>query len=396
MEATILNTNFEDVCIIDNYKSFIWTDRYDEAGDFEICIPISKLPPTDIKKGYYVWNANSEHMMIIDTITIDSDVEDGALFIISGKSLESILSRRIVWRKKVFVSPEVVDPSTGAISLGDKPNLQNGIKTLLEENVINTVEARKIPNFIFDEELEDEKITSLTFEAEYLGNELYEVIHNLCVENEIGFKVTYHDTFVKDGVTYNNAFVFKLYAGVDHSYGTEEEPQIMNPYVIFSPNYENITNTNYLDSDSALKNVTLIVGESEYDEDGNEVTRIDYELGSATGLERREIYTDSTSLAIEDEHGGIISSERYQALLKQKGIDTLMENTTVTAFDGEVDPTNMYVYGEHYYMGDIVQIANEYGQEGRAYISEYIMSCDDGGMSTYPTFKAIQKGVYET
>ena len=376
MEATILNQNFEAIGIIDSYKSFIWVDRYDEAGDFEIFIPINETFPSNIKKGYYIWKEDSDHLMIVETLKTQTDEENGNYFVVSGRSVETILKRRIVWYKKVF----------SADDNGVEPNLQNGIKTLLMENAIDPIaEPRKIPNLIFEEST-DEKITSLTFEAQFLGEDLYTIVCNLCKENEIGFKITLNE---------NDQFVFKLYAGVDRSYGEEDKPQLKNPYVVFSPEFDNIMSSNFLDSDENLKNVTLIVGESEYDEDGNEISRISHELGSASGMERREVFTDATSLSMDDEYGGVMTAEQYKAHLKQKGIDTLIENTTITAFEAEIDPNVMYKYGEDFFIGDIVQIVDEYGQEGRAYISEYIMSRDESGISTYPTFKIIQKGVYE-
>lgn len=376
MEATILDFNFEQVGIIDHYKSFIWTDRYNEYGDFEIYIPIKDSLPDTIKKGYYLWNANSEHLMIIETINIDSNIEDGACYIITGRSLESILNRRIVWNKKTFSMD----------SNGTVPNLQNGIKTLLNDNVINPDMAiRKISNFIFKES-QDEKITTLEFEDQYLGQELYEVISKLCKDNEIGFKVTLND---------NNQFVFELYAGKDRSY-----EQDINPYVIFSKKYDNILSTNYLDSDESFKNIVLVAGEStdtntDESENASRISEVVQIQGFYNELERRESFVDATGVSRDDGGGGKLSIERYKAVLRQKGIDNLMDNTIVTAFEGEVDSTKMYVYGEDYRIGDIVQIADEYGNEGRAYISEYVMTNDENGFSIYPTFKTIQKGVYE-
>ena len=45
----------------------------------------------------------------------------------------------------------------------------------------------------------------------------------------------------------------------------------------------------------------------------------------------------------------------------------------------------------HIFIGDIVQIANEYGNEGSAYISELVISNSEEGLSIYPTFKTISK-----
>ena len=40
-------------------------------------------------------------------------------------------------------------------------------------------------------------------------------------------------------------------------------------------------------------------------------------------------------------------------------------------------------------MGDIVQIANEFGMESRAYITAIIRSQDERGLAIYPTFETI-------
>ena len=396
MDATILSNDLQSIGVIDAYKSFIWNDRFDEAGDFELYIPIQGDSfPITIEKGNLLWRAESDRIMIVETIGYEGDLESGWYYIVKGRSYESILSRRIVWTKRVF----------SADNDGNKPNLQNGIAKLLMENAIEptleqitkynvktpVTEVRKIPNLIFKEST-DERITKLEFEAQYLGENLYDVIHTLCVENEIGFKITLNE---------NDQFVFELYAGTDRSYGTDDEPQFKNPYVVFSPKFDNLISTNYIDSNEKLKNVCLIVGESEYykagqdGEEGEEITRLSYELGSEVGLERREIFTDATSLSLEDDEGGIMTAERYLAHLKQKGMDTLIDNTPIAAIEAEIEPKSSYVYGQDYFIGDIVQVIDRFGQEVRAYISEYISTCDENGSYAYPTFKLIQKGVYE-
>lgn len=379
MEAIVLNTDLEVVGIVDIYKSFIWTDRYNDNGDFEISLTLNNGIPEFVQKDYYLVNPDSEHAMIVESISIDTDTEEGPTFLVKGESLESLLKRRIVWTKTTFEAKD-----------GVEPNLQNGIKQLIDDAIINPAMAiRKIDNFIF-EESNDPNVTKLTFEAQYFGEELYEIISKLCKENDIGFKITIND---------DRQFVFKLYAGVDHSYGTEDTPQNTNPYVIFSPRFDNIINTNYLDSNESFKNVTLVAGESDTSESGKELSRDTYVVALSDfyeGVFRREIFTDANGVNRNKGSDDALSEEQYQAHLRQAGIDTLIEHTIVTAFEGEIEPTTMYEYGKDYLIGDIVQLEDEYGHEGRAYISEYVMSCDQQGISAYPTFVTIQKGVYET
>lgn len=355
MEVNVLNTNFESVAIIDEFESLIWTDRYDEAGDFELFVAMNKRLLEFLKQDYYLWNAESEHMMIIEQINITSNVEEGNKLIVTGRSLESILDRRIIWGQKVL---------TG--------NLQDAIFILLQENVIAPViPERRIDNFIFSYS-DNPKITALTIDTQYTGDNLYEVISTLCKKNSIGFKITLNNS---------NQFEFMLYAGEDRSY-----EQTKNPFVIFSPDFENIINSNYLESGKTMKNVTLVAGEGEGAE------RKTISVGTASGLTRRELFTDARDISSDIGSGETLTISEYNEQLKQRGIENLTDYGAVVSFDGEVEATRMFKYGTDFYIGDIVQIANEYGHEGTAYISEFIMSQSESGISMYPTFKTIQEG----
>lgn len=354
MEVVVLNTNFEVIALLDVFKSLIWTDRYDQYGDFEIYIPADSNTLKFLNEDHYLFTKDSEHGMIVEQKSIESDVEDGDYVAITGRSLESILTRRIIWGTKVL---------TG--------NFQDAIETLLNEAIIAPSDQdRKIENFIFQKS-NDPKITELTIDAQYTCSNLYTTIEELCKKNHIGFKVVLNET---------NQFVFSLYAGVDRSYS-----QTTNPYVVFSPNFENIANSNYYTSKMNYKNVTLVVGEGEEFEYATTVT-----VGSASGLDRREMFTDASNTS-SDSSEATLTEDEYLALLKEMGDKDLNTNSIKTAFEGEVDATNMFVYGEDFFVGDIVQIANEYGHEGTVYISELVLSQGEDGTSVYPTFKTVQE-----
>lgn len=358
MEILVLNTDFESVDIVDSFKSMIWTDRYNSYGDFEMYLTINSDILKYLKEDYYLWLKDSEHCMIIEDSAIDSDTEDGNHLIVTGRSLESILERRIVWGQKVL---------TG--------NLQLAIQTLLNDSIISpTIQDRKIDNFIFEPST-DPRVTELTVDTQFTGDDLYVVIKKLCQSNNLGFKIVLND---------NNQFVFSLYAGADRSYN-----QNVNPYVVFSPDFENIINSNYFTSKANLKNVTLVAGE------GEGASRKTTTVGSGSGLNRRELFTDARDIS-SNVDGGTLTNEQYIAKLKARGIENLSGYTAKTAFEGEVEATRLFKYGEDFFIGDIVQIANEYGHEGRVYISELIISQSEDGVSIYPTFQTIQEEGEET
>lgn len=359
MEIFVLNTNFESVAVVDEFESLIWTDRYDDAGDFELFMSMDKRLLEYLKQNYYLWNAESEHMMIIEQINITSDVEEGNKLIVTGRSLESILDRRIIWGQKVLSG-----------------GLQDAIHTLIDECIISpTISDRKIDNFIFVENL-NPKITALTIDTQYTGDNLFDVVKTLCEKNNIGFKIILNES---------NQFEFSLYSGEDRSYEQTE-----NPYVIFSPDFENIINSNYLESSKTMKNVTLVAGE------GEGANRKTTTVGDAYGLNRRELFTDARDISSDIGDGETLTDAEYYEQLNQRGTDGLAEYPSITSFEGEVEATRMFKYGIDFFIGDIVQITNEYGHEGRAYISEFVMSQSESGLSMYPTFKTIQEGEDDT
>ena len=355
MEVWILDTDFSSVSVLDTFESLIWTDRYREYGDFEIfAFPTSQLL-NDAKDDFYLYNPASEHTMIIEHHEVTTDIEEGPRFIVTGRSLESLLTRRIVWNQTTISG-----------------SLQNGIKKLITENFISPeVSERKITNFVFVYST-DPEITKLTHEQQYTGDIIYDVIVDLCNTYDIGFKITLNID--------KKRFEFSLYKGKDRSYAQET-----NPYVIFSPNYENIINSDYTHSIKDYKNVTRIGGE------GVGIDRKMTTYGNASGLNRREIFTDARDISSKTDDGEVLSDQDYLNLLQQRGKENLAEYAVKEGFEGEVEASKMFIYGRDFFLGDCVQVQNEFGMSGTSLVSEIVFSQDKDGESVFPTFLSLQK-----
>lgn len=385
MEALILNRDFDAIALVDAFNSFIWTDRYNTYGDFEYYAPIDLQPVDAFQKNYYLYQKKSDRLMIIEDLSIKTDPEAGTYLTVTGRSLESILERRCVWYRTSI-----------------EGSLQDGVKKLIEENIINPVDAvRKIPNFRFKTST-DQRITSLTMEGDYLGETLYDIISGVCQLNDLGFRVTY------DGTKY---FDFELYYGEDRSYDQEK-----NPWVVFSPNYENLSDTSYFSSETTLKTAAVVIG-SDSNEAGQAIIEV---VGiEAEGLDRRETSVDASGIStpsdkinedavkergkskgwsdeqiqaqIEKEKAEALkqSTEDYFNQLKQAGEESLAETYVTESFEGEIDATRQYIYERDFFMGDIVQIRNEYGMEAHSRITEVIRCHDLNGETLTPTFTSI-------
>ena len=353
MQLSVLDSNFQIVDIIDLFRSLIWHDRYNEAGEFELKIQAFLSSP-HLVRGNYIQNSQSEHLMIIEKIQLDTSVEDGNYLIVTGRSIESILDRRIIWGQATI---------TGS--------LQAGIESLLNACVISPSNADRAMNVAFVESA-DPLVTSLSANAQYTGDDLYSVISSLCQDNDIGFKMVLNSS---------NVFEFSLYAGLDHSY-----QQTVNPYVIFSPEFNNIITSTYTENDIPFKNVALVAGVGEGDE------RVTISVGSASGLNRRELYVDARD--ISDRIAGSneqMSSSDYNNLLTQRGTSKLAEAKTETVYDGEVDYSRQFIFGSDYFIGDIVELVNGFGQSSIARVTEAIIYQDEAGYKIVPTFEAIDE-----
>lgn len=358
MEATLLNSDLEIVGYLDIFKSFLWTDKYNEYGEFEIFESPRPGLLYLISQSLYVLIKESEHVMIIESLKIHTDPEEGNELVIRGKSIESILKRRIVW-----------NPTTLS------GNLQTEIQRLLNENAISPTDTDRDISLLEFSSTSDTTITSLTVDEKYLGEDLYTVISDLCIRNGIGFKIT---------LTALGKFQFKLYRGVDRSYN-----QTTNPYVVFSPSFDNLLNSDYLISDEPLKTAALVAGETGV---GNIRTFASVEDSSGSiDLNRREMFVDSPGVT----RAGYgtetpLTEEEYTALLQEVGYDKLAANRLLQIFDGQVDTIGEYVFGTHFFLGDVVQIANEYGYQATSRVIEMVYYQDASSIDMIPRFIAIE------
>lgn len=337
MEISILNTEFEPVAIVDVYTSIIWTKRYYKPGDFELYIPanIDILPY--LKQDYYVKRDDDETVMIIEKIEIQTDAENGDYFIITGRSLESILNRRIVW-EQTNLNGNVVDQ----------------VYKVLENNIgSSALSYRKLANFI----CKTPKLNvSDTITMQATGDDLESLLTEICTQYGLGWKITLDE---------NNNFVFEMYKG-------------NNSNAYFSPEFDNLITSDYSGDKSNYRNVAKVFGE------GEGTARTSFVVGNTVGINRRELYVDARDVSSNE---GKITADDYKLLLNARGKEKLQEQVFVKSFDGEVEPSMTFKYREDYNLGDIVTVTNQYGITATPRIIEIIENWDDTGYKVVPTFE---------
>jgi len=337
---------FPKVKVIDYAASIIWIKRFKEAGYFELYVKADKelFKLVTEEKMIMITRDDDSSAMIVNSVKLTTSADTGDYLTISGKSAEGILGQRIFTKQANY---------TGTA--------ESIIRKMITDNIIAPTDlTRKIINFTL---AESHDFTENT-EKQVTGKNLLDIVSEICTAFEYGFKVDYE----------GGQFVFDLYKGVDRSLDQNE-----NNRVIFSPDFENLGNTEFSRDKSTYYNSVYVAGEGE----GSDRVIVNLNSGF-TGLFLREMWADARTTSATTEEGELTPAE-YEAVLEAQAVDELAKVKELTDFSGEILAGNSYKYGIDYSLGDKVTVINEYGIRGTAVISEITEVEDETGYSIYPT-----------
>lgn len=339
------NGAFIRSAVIDNAKSVIWIKRFNGIGEFEIYIRATdELLNFFTNDDILITRDNDDSAMITETVKLTTDTENGDYLTISGRSAESIIGRRIIPKQANYSG-----------------TTENVIRQMMIDNIIDPVDPWRKMDFV---SLGTARGWTESIDKQVTGKNLLETISDLCVSENYGFELVFS----------NGTFTFELFKGVDRTFD-----QTANQYVIFSPTFENLGNTEYSRDTTTYYNSVFVAGQGE----GSNRYIVEADNEEKTGLFLREKWIDSrnTSRTTDD---GELTVEAYRDLLIQQGKEELEIAKEKTTFGGEILNTNTYIYGVDYNLGDVVQIVNEYGITGTATITEIDEIEDENGYKIYP------------
>lgn len=342
-------SGYKKLKIIDDYISFIWTERYYTPGDFELVMPITLQNLSLFQRGRYITRPDREEWGVIEKIRLEKVLRIGDAsdqMVISGRMVSSFIARRIVG-----VQQNIDD------------TIPNCVEELLNKNAISPARAgRYIDDLTFDNQ-----VTSVTeIKQQFFGENLLEAIQGVVQNSGIGFKM------IPDG---SDGWKFVLYEGLDRTAG-----QNVNDKAIFSSEMDNLEAAEYEIDYSTYKNSILTAGEGE----GDARTVVWYEEPGAltSNLDRYEGYKDGSSISTNN---GEIGQTLYEYMLQQAGAE---EATTFTeAFAGSVD-LSLLEYKQDFDIGDKVTVISPgWGISADFRLVEMIESTDESGMHTFtPSF----------
>jgi hypothetical protein len=353
MDIHAQDEDFQDIGLIENYETLIWSERYSAFGDFDLKLPKNHEYRDLLATSSYLTIPSSKYTMCLETTE-----EDNSGVKVKGRSLESILDRRII---------EDAGPTAAT-------SHTNYIVKLIGYNIGGSavVPERRVSTLFINDAVPPGFVDTTTYEPIKYGENLYATVRKLANERQLGFRILNPEASV--------LMSFEFYFGEDHS-AFHGEP------VIFSESLGNIQNVKQLKSSAPYKNLAVV---NLPPWDGSvglgEIWRIQREATAPSGLARREVWSDATDLRKDETFDATNKPARAAAWGRQAVIGYPNINNT----DFEIVPQvpgqeRIYKYDVDYKLGDLVAVAGPTGAFVTHRVTEYIQSFGPEGDSEYPT-----------
>jgi hypothetical protein len=338
----IRDTSRKLVGVIDDAKSIIWASEYYGAGSFEVYTALTDQARQLLQIGYFITRRNEKNAAIIEAVDYTDSAQDGVMIIARGRMLKSILDRRLAYRLNGNTINPVRISGSLASAVQGVVNAHAGAGAAAARNMGVTIGSNGGITKTITAATEQGEESSR--QSSYKG--LLEFTDTVLQEYECGALIRIDDSSL--------AMIYDLFEGADRSVGNSAG----NKPLIFSQDFENLLTAEYTVDTTALKNWALIGGEGE----GLARFFTTYDQSNSTGLARREVFVDASSIPRKYQAEGSETEQEYTAaeyttMLVGQAQTDLKELITTETFTGEINLTySPYKYGADFWLGDLVTI----------------------------------------
>ncbi len=303
----ILNNELTFIGDIEDYISFYFVRSFFQAKEFHLVAPIKYS--SILKKDNYIY-LNENKAMIIEEVEED---ETKKQITVKGRDIKSIIERR------------VTVPPNGEAYDKYKGNVESVIKHYVDVCCVNPADInRKIQNLI----IAPNKNRGLIISWESRYKNLMSETESISRTGEMGWFI-YLDPKTKK-------FIFDIEVGVNRA-----ATQNVNSRVIFSSEFNNITNAVHTTNSVNYKNIAYVGGQGE----GVEREVKEVKKNDAIGLDRREVFIDGRDIS---------DSENIES----RGLAKLSQFDNIVNTESTIINKNL-LYERDWNLGDIVTVKSK-------------------------------------
>lgn len=320
------NTTFENIGEINQFDSLIWPDKFNGYASFELWAPITDENSEYLKQGNVLW-CGGDNAAVIEIIKSSVDDDGIKTFNVKGRTLEVLLTTRIIWGTYVASNQYASDI----------------MYNIVDKNCISTSSNRKIP---YLECSEDDTQCGNIITIQKTGGEVYETLSSIASDSDIGFNILFRPR--------EKRLIFEVVSGADRT-ETSLYP------IVFSTDLEDILTSSYYTNNQDKKTVALVMGEDKGTNRKKEISGI----SSGSGFDRRELYVDARDVQSEirndDGSSSTMTDEEYKKALIMRGDEKLALCKTTETFEAKIRVfgESQYEFGKDYYKGDKVTVIDK-------------------------------------
>ena len=303
----ILDNELTFIGDIDDYMSFYFVRSFYQAKEFQLIAPIKYMGI--LKEENYIYLSKNK-AMVIENIEINEDKEQ---ITVKGRDIKSIIERRVI------VPPinQAYDKYSG--------NAESIIKHYINVCCVNPIDTtRKISNLI----IADNKNRGLSMSWESRYKNLQSEVELISASGGIGW-------FIYIDIE-QQKLVFDVEVGVNRSAN-----QNINSRVIFSSEFDNISNAIHTVNTINYRNIAYVGGQGE----GTEREVIEVKKSNASGLKRREIFIDARDISDSE-------NLNDRGLAKLNKYDNAINTESIAL-------NNSLIYERDWNLGDIVTVKSK-------------------------------------
>ena len=322
---------FDNIGEINLFDSLVWPDKFNGYASFELWAPITEENSEYLKRGNILW-CGGDNAAVIEIIKSSVDDKGTKTFNVKGRTLEMLLTTRIVW---------------GTYN-GTSKKSSTVMYEIVNQNCIDPSNPkRKIP--FLECKIDRQLGNTITYQK--TGGEVYDALTNIADNSGLGFNVLFRPREKK--------LIFEVIEGTDRTIN-----QTINDPVEFSTDLEDILSSSYYSNSQDKKSVALVMGEGEGSDRKRQISGDD----NSSGFLRRELYVDARDLQSESasENGTTqtLTANEYKQVLIQRGDEKLDEHAAVETFEAQIRVFGdiQYEFGKDYQKGDKVTVRD--GQLG--------------------------------
>lgn len=372
MELYILDDSYRRIEVVEQFESFIWTERWSDQGDFVLDIDPAFSDASLFEKGKMIACDKSDRIMIVQTMNNSKSEEGTRLLKITGPSFESVLEEKLNFYDTMTLAGSTSTENAPIAKTwggaGQKPmdilraifNAACVTNSIVAADVIPRMQSG---DYYSKTGMIADMLVYPTIQSQI--GVLWDTLKTICDTYRLGLRIVRIEN--ADPTQPANLY-FEVYSGFDRT-----ASQTVLPAIIFSEQLDNLTDTSELSSISGYKNIAYVTAPH-----GTRVV-LSYDLLTApTGTARKVLLVDASD--ITDAAGSGLQNK-----LEQRGQQELAKTRPITGFDGKIPIKSGLTYRTDYFLGDLVEQRSESGARRIMRVTEQIFVSDKEGERSYPT-----------